>query len=460
MTKRNTMEKAAVRTQGRGAALFGLQGVRRRARNNKKECFTALLHHLTIDLLEQSFRELKRDASSGIDNTTWKEYEQDLTNRLPALLERVHSGKYKAQPTRRTYITKDDGSKRPLGILSIEDKIIQQSVCTILNQIYENDFPGFSYGFRRGKSPHDALDALYVGISKRRINWILDADIQGFFDTIDHQLLLECIEKRVGDKRILRLIRKWLKTGYIEDGRRIKQDVGTPQGAVVSPVLANIYLHYAFDEWINQWRKEKARGDVIVVRYADDFVVGFQYRHEAIELVKDLKLRLKAFKLTLHPDKTRLLEFGRYAESNRRKRKEGKPETFDFLGFTHACSRNSKGHFTIKRKTKRKKFKKKLEEVKTELKKRMHHEFKETAQWLRSVLIGHRNYYAVPGNMKAVKEFHTQVIRAWLKALRGRSQKGKNLTWERFRRKHERFIPRPRIKHPFPNVRFDARNSR
>jgi group II intron reverse transcriptase/maturase len=456
VTERNITEGAAVRTQGRGAALFGLYGVRKRARKEKEECFTALLHHLTVDLLEQSFRQLKRDVAAGIDGTTWKEYEENLLKLLPELLEKVHSGKYKALPVRRTYIDKEDGRKRVLGILAIEDKIVQQAVCTILSQIYETDFVKFSYGFRKGRNQHKALDALYVGITRRKIGWILDADIQGFFDNINHELLMKFLEKRIGDKRILRLISKWIKTGHIEYDKRVKQERGTPQGAVISPLLANVFLHYVLDVWVAQWRRSEARGDMIIVRYADDFVVGFQYRKEAQHFLKELRKRLGIFGLKLHPEKTRLIEFGRFAQDNRRKHNEGKPETFDFLGFTHICSKNSKGYFVIKRITIRKRFKRKLRAVKAELRKRMHGKFMVTASWIRSVIVGHQNYYAVPGNMKSAKEFYTQVVRMWLKILRRRSQKGKSLTWKRYKKKIERVIPRVRLKHPYPNVRFDA----
>jgi RNA-directed DNA polymerase len=457
VTERNTLENTAGRTQCRGTALIGLHGVRRRARKDKKECFTALLHHITIDLLEQSFRQLERNAASGIDKMTWSEYEENLVKLLPELLEKVHSGKYRALPARRVYIMKEDGRKRALGILAIEDKIVQQAVRTIMNQIYETDFVNFSYGFREGRSQKDALDALHVGITRRKINWVLDADIQGFFDNINHEWLMKFIQKRIGDKRIQRMISKWLKTGHIEDGKRVKQEVGTPQGSVISPLLSNIFLHYVFDLWINQWRKTVAKGDVIVVRFADDFVVGFQHLSEAQRFVKDLEERLKKFGLNLHPEKTRLIEFGRYAEERRREHKEGKPETFTFLGLTHSCSKNSKGYFVIRRKTSRKKFKKKLREVKMELKRRMHEKISETALWVRSVIVGHCNYYAIPGNMKAVREFYTQLIRAWLRIIRKRSQKGRNFTWERFRRKIDGVIPRPRLKQTYPNVRFDAR---
>jgi RNA-directed DNA polymerase len=457
VTERNTTGDAAVRTQGRSAALYALNGVRQRAHKDKEVRFTALLHHMTVDLLEQSFRQLERDAAAGIDEMTWQEYEEDLVWRLPELHEKVHSGKYRALPVRRTYIDKEDGRKRALGILAIEDKIVQQAVCTILNQIYETDFAKFSYGFRKGRNQHKALDALYVGITRRKINWILDADIQGFFDNINHEWLMKFLEKRIGDKRILRLISKWLKTGYIEYDERVRQEIGTPQGAVISPLLANIFLHYVFDLWVNLWRKKKARGDVIVVRFADDFVVGFQYRHEAQRFLLELKERLGIFGLKLHPEKTRLIEFGRFALDNRRKHNKGKPETFDFLGFTHICSKNRKGYFVLKRKTIRKRFKRKLRAVKEELRKRMHDKFMETASWVRSVIVGHQNYYAVPGNMKSEKEFYTQVVRMWLNILRKRSQKGKNLTWKKYKKKIERVIPRARLKHPYPNVRFDAR---
>ncbi len=298
---------------------------------------------------------------------TWSEYEDNLLKLLPELLEKVHNGKYRALPARRVYIMKEDGRKRALGILAIEDKIAQQAVRTIMNQIYETDFVNFSYGFREGRSQKDALDALHVGITRRKINWVMDADIQGFFDNINHEWLMKFIRKRIGDKRIQRMISKWLKTGYIEEGKRVKQEVGTPQGSVISPLLSNIFLHYAFDLWVNQWRKTVAKGDVIVVRFADDFVVGFQHLTEARRFVKELEERLKKFRLNLHPEKTRLIEFGRYAEERRRENNEGKPETFTFLGLTHSCSKNSRGYFVIRRKTSGKKFKKKLQEVKVEL---------------------------------------------------------------------------------------------
>jgi RNA-directed DNA polymerase len=339
-------------------------------------------------------------------------------------------------------------------VAALEDKIAQQAICTVLNQIYETVFVDFSYGFRENRSQHNALDALYVGITSRKINWILDADIKGFFDNLNHEMLLDFLKKRIGDKRVLRLISKWLKTGFIENGKRVRQEIGTPQGAVISPLLANIYLHYVLDIWVSMWRKTKAKGDMIIVRYADDFVIGFQYYEEAVTLLADLHRRLSKYELTLHPQKTRLIEFGKYASGNRKRKGKGKPETFDFLGFTHMCSKNRKGDFFLRRKTKRKQLKKKLKEVKDELKKRMHERIKETGKWLATVITGHTNYFAVPGNMDAVKEFYKQCMRQWLRTLRRRSHKAQKLTWESFLKKAEELIPRPRMVHPFPEKRF------
>lgn len=460
MTERNTVEGAADRTQGRETALSGLYRVRQKAQKGKEERFTALLHHVTPELLRESFLQLKREAAAGVDKVTWGEYRKNIVELIPDLHERVHKGSYRARPVRRTYIEKSGGRKRPLGIAALEDKIVQRAVVTVLSQIYENDFKGFSYGFREGRSPHDALDALYVGIERRKVNWILDADIEGFFDNIEHEWMMKFVEHRIGDKRILRLIRKWMKTGYIEDGKRVRQEVGIPQGTVISPLLANIFLHYTFDLWAERWRKKKAKGNVIIIRYADDIVIGFQYHQEGQRLRKELGERLRKFGLDLHGEKTRMIEFGRYAESNRRKRGEGKPETFEFLGFMHICSRNKRGGFFIRRRTNKKRFRKKCREVKKEIRRRMHEEVEATGKWLCSVIVGHQNYYAVPGNMTMVKEFYNQTVTAWLRTLRRRSHKGQNLTWERYNKKKDRLIPKVRLVHPFPNVRFDAKHSR
>ncbi len=440
--------------------MSGLGRVRQKAQNEKRTKFTALLHHLTPELLTQSFYQLKKDAAEGVDEVTWKEYREELVERIKDLHDRIHRGSYRARPVRRTHIDKPDGSKRPLGIAALEDKIVQKATCTILNQIYETDFKGFSYGFREKKSPHNALDALYVGIIRQNVNWIQDADIKNFFDKIDHDWMMKFLEHRIGDKRILRLIMKWMKTGYIEDGKRVRQEVGIPQGTVVSPMLANIYLHYTLDLWAERWRKTKAKGKMTIVRYADDFIVGFQYREDALHFQTDLKERLRKFGLEINEKKTRLIEFGRFAESNRRDRGDGKPETFEFLGLTHMCSRNKKGGFFIRRKTSKKKFKKKCREVKKEIRKRMHADAKATGLWLRSVIVGHQNYYAVPGNLQMVKEFRDQLIRAWLRSLRRRSHKGQNLTWQKFCKRYKKWLPKVRTIHPFPSVRFDALHSR
>lgn len=459
-TKGNVFQTAACRTQSRGQASTGLFGVRKAARKDRKARFTALLHHVTPDLLRASFFALKRKAAPGIDGMTWEEYQVDLERRLGDLHERVHKGSYRAQPSRRTYIPKADGKLRPLGIAALEDKIVQQAVSIVLQQIYEEDFLGFSYGFRPRKSAHDALDALWMGIMGKKVNWVLDADIHGFFDAIDHEWMLRFLEHRIADRRILRLIRKWLRSGVREKGRRSIAKVGTPQGSVISPLLANVYLHYVLDLWVNSWRKTKAKGDVVVVRYADDFVLGFQYRHEAERFLRNLKERLKKFGLALHPDKTRLLEFGRFAARNRKERGLGKPETFDFLGFTHFCAKKRETKkFLVRRKSDSKRLRRKVKEVKATLMRRRHDPIPELGRWLAGVVRGYYNYYAIPGNISSLETFHTQVIRHWLKALRRRSQRHR-MTWERFGRIADYWIPKPRILHPYPNVRFIAKHPR
>jgi RNA-directed DNA polymerase len=346
--KENTAQFNMQPTQSGKRMSQGLDGVRKAAKERKQERFTSLLHHLNVDLLRDSFYALQRKASPGVDGVTWQEYETGLEDRLIDLLSRVHRGAYRAQPSRRVYIPKADGRERPLGIAAVEDKVVQQAVVTILNQIYEVDFKGFSYGFRPGRSPHQALDALTVGIQRKKVNWILDADVMGFFDNLNHEWAIKFIEHRVADRRILRLIRKWLKAGVSEDGQWSETDKGTPQGAVASPLIAKVYLHYLFDLWADAWRRKAAKGDVIIVRYADDVVLGFQQRADAVRFLEALKERLAKFGLELHPDKTRLIEFGRYADRERKRRGEGKPETFNFLGFTHLCGQRHKTEtFTV-----------------------------------------------------------------------------------------------------------------
>ena len=390
-----------------------------------------------------------------MDGTTWQEYETGLEGRLVDLHSRVHRGAYRAKPSRRVYIPKADGRQRPLGVAALEDKIVQQAVVTILNAIYEEDFLGFSYGFRPGRSQHQALDALSYALTQKRVNYVLDADIRGFFDAISHSWMLKFVQHRVADRRILRLIQKWLKAGVMEEGEWSETERGTPQGAVISPLLANIYLHYVFDLWVNAWRKKHARGDVIVVRYADDTVLGFQSQTEADRFLEDFRERLGKFGLELHPEKTRRIEFGRYAELNRKRRGEGKPETFDFLGFTHISGKNRNGYFTVKRQTIRKRLRGKLQEIKQQLRRRRHDPVAQTGEWLRSVVQGYFNYHAVPGNLDSLGTFRVRLLRLWRTQLLHRSQRHRPI-WDRLARLAARWLPLPRVLHPWPTQRFAA----
>jgi len=437
----------------------GLIGVREAARAKKQERFTALLHHLTVDRLRDSYYALKRNAAPGVDGVTWREYEDGLEDRLHDLHGRVHRGAYRAQPSRRVYIPKADGRQRPLGIAALEDKIVQQAVVTILNAIYEVDFRGFSYGFRPGRSPHQALDALSAGIYRKRVNWILDADIRGFFDNMSHEWTMKFIEHRVADNRVLRLIRKWLKAGVSEEGEWSETKVGTPQGAVVSPLLANAYLHYVFDLWAEAWRGKVAKGDMIIVRYADDLVVGFQHRAEAERFLREFQERLAKFGLEIHPEKTRLIEFGRFAAVSRQQRGAGKPETFTFLGFTHYCGRSPKGHFTVGRRTAAKRMRAKLQGIKQELRRKMHEPVRVVGEWLKRVVEGYYRYHAVPGNLRPLGRFRDRLCMLWRQVLRRRSQK-RRPGWDRLRPLFEQWIPRPCVLHPYPDVRFDATHPR
>src|SRR5271170_1418766 len=412
-TKENIGQATGPRTQSRIGELSDLQGVRKAARKDKRTRFTALLYHVTVHLLRDSYYALKRGAAPGVDGVWWQEYEPDLDEKLTDLHGRIHRGTYRAQPSKRAYIPKADGRQRPLGIAALEDKIVQQAVVTVLNQIYEEDFLGFSYGFRPGRSQHQALDALSYALRYKKVSYVLDADIRGFFDNLDKSWLIKFVEHRVADPRILRLIQKWLNAGVMEEGQWSETKTGTPQGSVASPILANIYLHYVFDLWVDVWRKKYARGEVVVIRYADDTILGFQHQADADRFLENLRARLRKFGLELHPDKTRLVEFGRYAEQNRERRREGKPETFDFLGFTHISGKNGKGHYTVRRMTVRKRMRKKLQEIKQQLCRRMHDPVPQTGGWLRSVLQGYFNYYAVPGNLNTLGLFRNRVLRLW-----------------------------------------------
>ena len=436
-------------------ALSALGRVRQRARLDKKERFTALLHHVDVDRLRAAYRAINPRAASGIDGVTWRAYGQDLEANLQDLHRRVHRGSYRSKPTRRAYIPKPDGRLRPLGIAALEDKILQRAVVEVLNGIYETDFLGFSYGFRPGRGPHDALDALAAGIY-RKVSWVLDADIRDFFTSIDHSWLMRFLEHRIADERVLRLIQKWLRAGVIEDGKWSQTEGGTAQGASASPLLANVYLHYVFDLWAHQWRRRHAHGEVIIVRYADDYIVGFEHHRDAQRFLVDLRDRLAKFALELAPQKTRLVQFGRFAARDRARRGQGKAETFDFLGFKHCCSKTKNGRFMLKRITIAKRMQTKLREVKDELRRRRHHSIPDQGRWLASVVRGHYAYYAVPGNSDAINAFYNQVTRHWFRSLRRRSQRT-TVNWTRMRRISARWLPPPKRMHPFPNARFDAR---
>jgi RNA-directed DNA polymerase len=455
----NARQSRTDRAQNRAAVSPGLARIRQAAENRKEERFTTLLHHIDVALLEQAYYWLKREAAPGVDGVTWAHYGEDLAGRLADLHERVHRGSYRAQPSRRTYIPKPDGRQRPLGIAALEDKIVQRAMVEVLNAIYEADFLGFSYGFRPGRGQHDALDALAVGIGSQAVNWIVDADIRSFFDSIDHEWLMRFVEHRIGDRRGLRLIRKWLKAGVVEDGVRQKVAKGTPQGAVISPLLANIYLHYAYDLWVRQWRQRYAHGAMIVVRYADDMIVGFEHRTDAERFLTELRDRLAKFALDLHPDKTRLIEFGRNAARNRAGRGAGKPETFDFLGFTHICTRSRRGGFQLARHTRRDRSRAKLREIKEELRRRWHQDVDEQGRWLSMVMRGYFAYYAVPTNSRALAAFRHHVVDLWRRALRRRSQKDRT-TWADIARLAARHLPRPVITHPWPSQRFTVKHPR
>jgi RNA-directed DNA polymerase len=456
-TKENTQGPNPCRTPSRGNGSSGLARVREAARKDKKLKFTALLHHVSIDLLRQSYYSLKKQAAPGVDGMTWEDYGQALEARLADLHGRVHRGAYRAQPSRRVWIPKPDGRQRPLGVACLEDKIVQAAVATVLNQIWEEDFLGFSYGFRPGRSQQDALDALWVGIVRKKVNWILDLDIRSFFDELQHDWLVQFVEHRIGDKRVVRLIQKWLKAGVLEQDQWQETKEGSPQGSVISPALANLYLHYVLDLWVEQWRKKQARGDVIIVRYADDAVLGFEQREEAERFLEQLRERLRKFGLELHPEKTRLVEFGRYAIERRNKRGEGKPETFNFLGFTHICGTNHKtGNFTVHRKTIGKRMAAKLKEIRAMLRKRLSARVAGTVEWLQQVVRGYFQYHAIPGNWARLRAFRRDVLRLWFRALRRRSQRSR-MTRKRFGTKLGSLLPAVQILQTYPDVRFDAK---
>ena len=457
--KGNTGQSRTRRTQGRGSVSQGLDRVRNAARQRKKEKFTALLHHVTVDLLRDAFMALKRHAAPGVDGVTWQDYEAGLESNLQNLHARVHRGTYRVLPVKRRFIPKPDGQQRPLGVTALEDKIVQRAVVAVLSSIYEEDFLGFSYGFRPERSPHDALDALAVGIGTTRVNWILDADIRSYFDRIDQSWLVRFLEHRIGDERVIRLVRKWLKAGVLDDGVWSVSEKGTPQGAVASPLLANVYLHYVFDLWAAQWRRREATGHVIVVRYADDIVVGFEHEADARRFWDAMRQRFEQFALELHGDKTRLLEFGRYAAARRQRRGLGKPETFTFLGFVFICGKSRHGAFQLQRKTRGDRMRAALQEVKAQLRERMHDAIPAQGRWLRAVVTGYFAYHAVPTNSRALGAFRYHVTDLWRRTLRRRSQKD-DMTWERMTKLAAAWLPPPRILHPWPDRRFAVKYPR
>jgi len=455
----NANRQSTHRAQDRASVSQALGRIRQAAKARKKEKFTSLLHHINLPMLRTAFYALKRDAAPGVDGMTWETYEKDLDRRIDDLHSRVQRGAYRAQPSRRRFIPKSDGSRRPLAVAALEDKIVQRAVAAVLNAIYEEDFLGFSYGFRPKRSQHDALDALDVGINSRKVNYILDADIRSFFNEVSQEWLVRFVECRIGDKRIIRLIQKWLKAGVLDEGVVTVEDKGTGQGAVISPLLANVYLHYVFDLWANRWRRREAAGNVIIVRYADDIVVGFQYERDAKAFWDAMRERLRKFSLSLHKDKTRLIEFGRFAAANREKRGQGKPETFDFLGFTFICGKTRAGRFTVLRKSRADRLRAKLRDIKETLRRRMHRPIPEQGKWLAQVVAGWFAYHAVPMNFRALQAFRDHVTNLWRRTLKRRSQRD-DTTWDRMRKIADEWLPKPRILHPWPNQRFAVKHPR
>ena len=455
----NPKQRAAHRTRSRESASSGLCRVRSAARREPGIQFTALLHHVTIENLEIAYRSLKRKAAPGVDGVIWSQYGENLAANLKGLHERIHKGAYRAKPALRRFIPKPDGRQRPLGIVTVEDKLVQRSVLQVMNAIYEEDFLGFSYGFRPGRHQHKALDALVCGISWRKVSWVLDADIRGFFDAIDHEWLMRFVEHRIGDRRVLRLIRKWLRAGVMEDGDWQASKEGTPQGSTISPLLANIYLHYVFDLWAHRWRQREARGDVIIVRFADDIVMGFQYKDDAQRFHYQLMKRLQEFKLELNQAKTHLIEFGRFAKERAVNRRKGKPSTFNFLGFTHICGTNRKGDFFVQRRTMGNRMREKLKAIKSELRRRMHEPVYAQGRWLRSVINGYLNYHAVPGNLMQMDTFRYRIVQQWHKILRRRSQNDRT-NWARTNILVARWLPRVCNRHPWPDKRVGRHHRR
>jgi len=455
----NAAQQSTRRAQDRGSVSHALDRIRQVARQRKKEKFTALFHHISIDHLVDAFFELKENAAPGVDGLTWRAYEADLDRKVADLYSRLHRGAYRALPSRRVYIPKPDGGQRPLAVAALEDKIVQRAAIAVLNAIYEGDFLGFSYGFRPKRSQHDALDALIVGITSKKVNYILDADIRSYFDSVSQNWLIRFLKHRISDPRMIRLIQKWLRAGILEDGIVTVSETGTGQGSVASPLLSNVYLHYVFDLWAERWRRRVATGDMIIVRYADDIVIGFQHESDARRFWDAMRERLREFSLTLHPDKTRLIRFGRFAAAQRAERGLGKPETFKFLGFTLICGQTRQGRFALQRKTRGDRMRAKLKEIKKELRRRMHQPIPEQGKWLKQVVTGYLAYHAVPTNSRALDAFRYHVTDLWRRSLRRRSQKDRT-AWDRITKLADDYLPKPRILHPWPEARFAVRHPR
>jgi RNA-directed DNA polymerase len=457
--KGNADQQTTRRAQNRESVSQALERIRKVARQRKKERFTALLHHVSVDLLRLAFFELKRNAAVGVDGLTWQDYEADLERRLMDLHARVQRGAYRALPSRRRYIPKPDGGQRPLAVAALEDKIVQRAVVGVLNAIYEGDFLGFSYGFRPKRGQHDALDALVVGITTKKVNFIFDADIRSYFDSVNHAWLIRFLQHRINDPRVIRLIQKWLKAGILENEVVTVSDMGTGQGSVASPLLSNVYLHYVFDLWAERWRRREASGDMIIVRYADDIIVGFEYQTDARRFWDAMRERLEEYSLSLHPDKTRLIEFGRFAVDQRARRGLGKPETFKFLGFTFICGRSRRGRFVLKRKSRGDRMRTKLKEIKEEMRRRRHQPVSEQGKWLQQVVAGFFEYHAVPTNSRALRRFRHHVTDLWRRSLQRRSQKDR-ITWHRIKKLADDFLPQARVLHPWPLARFAVKHPR
>src|ERR1700680_4998931 len=457
--KGNAGQQSTRRAQNWVSVSQSLEAIRQTARQRKKEKFTALFHHVSIDHLEEAFLELKENAAPGVDGLTCRDYEQHLERNLEDLHARVHRGAYRALPSRRVYIPKPDGRQRPIAVAALEDKIVQRATAAVLSAIYEEDFLGFSYGFRPGRGTHDAMDALLVGITSTKVNFILDADIRSFFTEVSQEWVVRFLEHRIGDRRIIRLVQKWLRAGVLEDGIVTIEEKGTGQGSVISPLLANVYLHYVFDLWAERWRRREATGDMIMVRYADDTVVGFQHENDPRHFRDAIRDRLREFSLSLHPEKTRLIEFGRFAAQNCKRRGRSKPETFKFLGFVLICDKSRRGDFRIRRKSRRDRMCAKLREIKEALRHRMHRPIPETGKWLAQIVAGYFAYHAVPTNSPALSAFRYHVVILWHRRLCRRSQRAR-LVWTQMAKLADEFLPKPRVPHPWPSVRFSVRHPR